>query len=85
MPIRFICRTKKYEKVSGFSDQIDRVKPTGEKGGYGGPNEDKYAIKPEEYASLALVKFTSSQDRVFDDLKVQMMARACYPEIKISR
>lgn len=84
VPIKFICRSKKYEKVGGFSDHAERVKPAGEKGGYGAPSEEKYQIKPEEYASMALIQF-QSQDRVFDDLKVQMMARACYPEIKISR
>ncbi len=55
--IRFICRTKKYEKVGGFSDHAERTKPTGEKGGYGGPSEEKYMIKPEEYASMALIQF----------------------------
>ena len=55
VPINFICRTKKYEKVGGFSDHAERVKPTGEKGGFGGPSEEKYMIKPEEYASMALV------------------------------
>jgi hypothetical protein len=55
VPIKFICRTKKHEKVGGFSDHSERVKPTGEKGGLGGPSEEKYRIKPEEYASLALV------------------------------
>ena len=70
VPIRFICRTKKYDKTSGFSDQIDRVRPTGEKGEFGGPSEDKYAIKPEDYASMALIQFTNSKDRSFDDLRV---------------
>ena len=45
------------------------------------PNEDKYTVKPEEYAALALIGFGEGHE----DLKVQMMARACYPEIKISR
>ena len=57
VPITFICRTKKHEKVGGFSDHAERVKPLGEKGGYGGPSEEKYAIKPEEYASMALIQF----------------------------
>lgn len=87
MPIRFICRTKKYDKVGGFSDHAERTKPTGEKGAYGGPSEEKYLIKPEEYASMALVQFpgANGSEKSFDDLKVQMMARACYPDIKISR
>lgn len=87
VPIRFICRTKKYDKVGGFSDHAERTKPTGEKGAYGGPSEEKYLIKPEEYASMALVQFpgANGSDKSFDDLKVQMMARACYPDIKISR
>jgi hypothetical protein len=57
LPIRFICRTKKYDKLGGFSDHAERTKPTGEKGAYGGPSEEKYVIKPEEYASMALIQF----------------------------
>ena len=89
LPIRFICRTKKYDKLGGFSDHAERTKPTGEKGAYGGPSEEKYVIKPEEYASMALIQFpvivAGTNEKQFDDLKVQMMARACYPDIKISR
>jgi hypothetical protein len=72
VPIRFICRTKKYEKVGGFSDHAERTKPTGEKGQYGGPSEEKYLIKPEEYASMALVQFpgANGSDKSFEDLKV---------------
>ena len=79
MPVKFICRTKKYEKVGGFSDHTQRIKP--DKPGSAAPNEDKYTIKPEEYASLALINFGEGHE----DLKVQMMARASYPEIKINR
>ena len=50
VPVRFICRTKKYEKVSGFSDHAERTKPTGEKGAYGGPSGEKYE-------SMALFQF----------------------------
>lgn len=77
--MKFICRTKKYEKLGGFSDHTQRIKP--DKPGSAAPSEEKYTIKPEEYASLALINFGESHE----DLKVQMMARACYPEIKISR
>ena len=65
MPVRFICRTKKHEKVGGFSDHTQRVKP--EKGAISTPSEEKYTIKPEEYASLALVHFDEGGH---DDLKV---------------
>ena len=38
---------------------------------------------------MALIQFPvvtpGTQEKQFDDLKVQMMARACYPDIKISR
>jgi hypothetical protein len=36
---------------------------------------------------MALVQFPgfNGSEKNFDDLKVQMMARACYPDIKISR
>lgn len=27
LPVKFICRTKKYEKVGGFSDHTQRIKP----------------------------------------------------------
>ena len=41
--------------MGGFSDHSERTKPTG--GALGGPSEEKYAIKPEEYASMALISF----------------------------
>ncbi len=38
---------------------------------------------------MALIQFPvttpGTNEKQFDDLKVQMMARACYPDIKISR
>ena len=80
--MRFICRTKKFEKLGGFSDHTKRIKPQSRQGSAASvPIEEKFAIKPEEIAYLALVNFGEGHD----DLKVQMMARACYPEIKISR
>jgi len=39
-------------------------------------------VKPEDYATLAIVSVTNIQH---EDLKVQMMARACYPSVKISK
>jgi hypothetical protein len=47
-----------------------------------GAQEDKYVVKPEDYATLALISFSNIQH---ENLKVQMMARACYPDIKISK
>ena len=78
-----MCRTKKHEKLGGFSDHTARPKPKLKEGNIEAfsPNEDKYTVKPEEYAALALIGFGEGHE----DLKVQMMARACYPEIKISR
>lgn len=81
LPIKFVCRTKKHEKVGGFSDHAKRIKPTDSKKGIRTPTEEKYTIKPEEYASTAYINFGENHP----ELKVQMMARACYPDIKINR
>lgn len=77
IPITFICRTKKHEKKGGFSDTVEKAQ------GFEGINEaEKYAVKPQDYATLAIVKF---EGLTHTDLKVQMMARACYPDIKINK
>jgi len=84
VPLTFICRSKKHEKKGGFSDSVQRGKP-GQEGGAGaaaGGLEEKFVVKPEDYATLALVRFNNLQH---EDLKVQMMARACYPDIKLSK
>jgi hypothetical protein len=39
-------------------------------------------VKPEDYATMAVMSFKNMKH---EDLKVQMMARACYPEVKISK
>jgi hypothetical protein len=83
LPVKFLCRTKKVEKLEGFSDHTKRKKPkVGENAAGAPPSEEKYEIKPEEYAAMAVVEFTDSPN---EDLKVQMMARACYPNVKINR
>ena len=50
-------------------------------------SKSRFTIKPQDYASLAIIKF--DEDGKFgishSDLKVQMMARAQYPDIKINR
>lgn len=71
MPIKFVCRTKKYEKQGGFSDHTKRTKPSPVKGDAMKvigvpPTEEKYIVKPEDYASLALVHFGEEHE----DLKV---------------
>ena len=86
VPVTFICRTKKHEKKGGFTDSVQRGKPTSsQESRAGGPVaglEEKFLVKPEDYATLAIVSFSSLQH---DELKVQMMARACYPDVKISK
>jgi hypothetical protein len=32
MPVKFVCRTKKYDKQGGFSDHAKRIKPTSKQG-----------------------------------------------------
>ena len=82
----FICRTKKHEKKGGFTDSVQRTKAANGQenraGTAGGVLEEKFIVKPEDYATLALLRFSNLQH---EDLKVQMMARACYPDIKISK
>lgn len=50
-------------------------------------DKSRYAVKPQDYASLAIVRFDEDQKIgvQHSDLKIQMMARAQYPEIKINR
>ena len=85
MPVTFICRTKKYEKKGGFTDNVNK-KPTSSQdsraGSAAGSLEEKFLVKPEDYATLALLRFGNIKH---EDLKVQMMARACYPDIKINK
>jgi hypothetical protein len=86
VPVTFICRTKKHEKKEGFTDNVKRSKPSSSQDGRAVSAatalEEKYLVKPEDYATLAIV---SVQNINHEDLKVQMMARACYPQIKISK
>lgn len=85
MPVTFICRTKKHEKKGGFTDSLRRSKPQSSqesRAGSTGGLEERFLVKPEDYAALALVRFNNLEH---EDLKVQMMARACYPDIKISK
>ena len=105
VPISFICRTKKYDKKGGFSDQVDHEssnQPPGSavsgarsqntqgsglaKSGMA-VDKSRYAVKPQDYASLAIIRFDEDQKVGIQhpDLKIQMMARAQYPEIKINR
>ncbi len=104
MPIQFICRTKKFDRVGGFADlsekNQDASKPVSAASQGGRSNSsgkldshmadpkglDKYQIKPEDYATLAIMKFGESGEGIKHvDLKVQMMARAVYPDIKINK
>ena len=50
-------------------------------------DKSRYAVKPQDYASLAIIRFDEDQKVGIQhaDLKIQMMARAQYPEIKINR
>lgn len=88
VPVTFICRTKKHEKKGGFTDSLRRAKPLSSQESragstaFAGGLEERFLVKPEDYATLALLRFGNLQH---EDLKVQMMARACYPDIKISK
>ena len=82
VPITFICRTKKHEKKGGFSDNINKGSTQDSRVNAAVALEEKFSVKPEDYATLAVVNFKNIKH---DDLKVQMMARACYPEVKISK
>ena len=86
VPVTFICRTKKHEKKGGFTDTQNKAKPQSSAESRGGSAtqriEEKFVVKPDEYATLAIVAFSNLQH---EDLKVQMMARACYPDVKISK
>jgi hypothetical protein len=60
------------------SVKLDRVM----KSGYNpAPSEEKYEIRPFDYNSMAIVNFFGDHEA----LKVQMMARACYPLIKLNK
>jgi len=86
VPLTFICRTKKYEKKGGFTDSVQRNKPTSNQESRANSAtdkiEEKFHVKDEDEATLAIVSFNNLQH---DDLKVQMMARAVYPDVKISK
>ncbi len=86
VPLTFICRTKKHEKKGGFTDTVHKYKPSSSQESRTGTAttglEEKFQVKPEDYATLAIVAFSNMQQ---EELKVQMMARACYPDIKISK
>ena len=90
MPIQFICRTKKFDRVGGFADlseknqdaskpgtaansQGGRSNSSGKPDGHAtdGKGLDKYQIKPEDYATLAIMKFGESGEGIKHiDLKV---------------
>jgi hypothetical protein len=65
---------------------VQKGKPTSSQesraGGAVAGLEEKFLVKPEDYATLAIVSFNNLQH---EELKVQMMARACYPDVKISK
>lgn len=50
-------------------------------------DKDRFSVVPQDYASLAIIKF-DEDGKVglkHNELKIQMMARAQYPEVKINR
>jgi hypothetical protein len=71
VPVTFICRTKKHEKKGGFTDTAQRGKPTSSSesraGGAVAGLEEKFVVKPEDYATLAIVSFNNLQH---EELKV---------------
>ena len=74
IPITFICRTSKVDKNKGFTDQVNKkqiVDNSGsmtlpekviKQGNIPPPSEEKYEIRPEEYASMAVVSFFNSHE-----------------------
>lgn len=88
IPLQFICRTKKHDRAQGFADLTgDSSKPgTGTDHGKDLAKTAKYTVAPEDYATLAVMTFGENGAGVqHQDLKVQMMARAMYPDIKINK
>jgi hypothetical protein len=81
IPIKFVCRTKKALKGAGFSDHTKRDRPKSSESSSVVANEEKYEIKPSEYSSVAVMGF----DIGHEPLKVQMMAKACYPDVKLNK
>lgn len=79
VPVTFICRTKKYDKNRGFDDNEMKKSLKGDRTG---GMDERFLVKPEDYATMAVVNFKNLKH---EDLKVQMMARACYPDIKVSK
>lgn len=63
IPLQFICRTKKHEKTGGFADLTgDGGKPGSTGTSNSAPMKDlaktaKYAVAPEDYATLAVMSF----------------------------
>ena len=81
IPIKFVCRTKKTNKTAGFSDHTKRDRPKSSESQSIVANEEKYEIKPNEYSSVAVMAF----DITHEPLKVQMMAKACFPDLKLNK
>lgn len=81
IPIKFICRTNKANKGSGFSDHTKKERPKSQESQSVIANEEKYEIKPSEYSSVAVIGFNINHE----PLKVQMMAKACYPDLKLNK
>jgi len=81
IPIKFVCRTKKVNKGSGFSDHTKRDRPKSQESQSVIANEEKYEIKPNEYSSVAVMGFNIKHE----PLKVQMMAKACFPDLKLNK
>jgi len=71
----------------GSAESGNRSNITGGSINANAETRSRFQIKPQDYASLAVVKI-DEDNRVglqHNDLKIQMMARAQYPEIKINR
>jgi hypothetical protein len=86
LPVTFICRPKRFEKKEGFSDVVE-----GGEGRIGsamsGATNDFGLKEAEDYATLAVMKFQTNGGKFIQhhDLKVQMMGRACQPDVKINK
>ena len=97
VPLNFICRTMKKEKKKGFTDNqsknAKKSAKTPSQGEMSGQDisatsalQEKFIDELEpikEESALAIISIKNMPNH--EPLKVQMMARACYPDIKISK
>ena len=95
IPLNFICRTQKIERTTGgktnknwaskqANTAMSRDASNADVSGTSqeGPVKQEDELSTKEVCALAIVKVENFDH---EELKVQMMVRACYPDIKISK